>query len=862
MRLASGSRDTDIIVWDLVGERGLFKLRGHKDQITGLSFVAPRRFAGDDAQEGRLEDETGQMYILSTSKDALIKMWDVESQYCMETHVTQSNGECWGLGVSPDEGGCITAGNDGELRVWTLEAAVLRDLAANATTTKDASFLHSRGTLYTQGRTRTTGISFHLKSDYIAVHGSEKAVELWRIRSPAEIQKHLARKRRRRKEKAAAAGTQDTDGDATMAQGEIDPSNADVSEVFTLHVIVRTGGKVRSIDWAGGRPNKSLQILVATTNNQLELYHITSKDPGKKSSKSDEPPDYNRTQSVELPGHRTEVRAVSLSSDDRMLVTASNGALKIWNTRTQSCLRTLECGYTLCCAFLPGDRVVVLGNNKGELELFDIAASATLDTVPAHDAAIWSVRVHPDGKSLASGSADKSVKFWDLRVVPEEIPGTKRTAPRLRLHHARTLKLVDDILSLAFTPDSRLLAISTLDNMARTFFTDTLKLYQTLYGHKLPILHMSISADSTLLATCSADKNIKIWGLDHGDCHKSLFAHDDSIMAVAFIPDPPSPQDAHLLFSCAKDGLLRTWDADKFVPVQRLRGHHADVLAMAVSRAGDFAVTASRDRSMRVWALADEPLFLEEERDRELEELHDAHLAESLDRDARDEDALAEQNLGADPAENGAFGTVAPASKQTGTTLTASERITEALSLCTADLDAAQAHAEAKAANPGAVVAALQRHPVLALRNVAPEVHLLGVFEAIPSPALQDALLLLPFSVLPALFRFLGLWVERRMNVALTCRVLFFLLRTHHRQVVASRELRGVLGEMKGALRTCLEEWKGVLGYNAAACRVLGERVGEARVRRLEDAEGVGEIDRFGDGEGEKGRKRAFITVG
>jgi U3 small nucleolar RNA-associated protein 12 len=32
------------------------------------------------------------------------------------------------------------------------------------------------------------------------------------------------------------------------------------------------------------------------------------------------------------------------------------------------------------------------------------------------------------------------------------------------------------------------------------------------------------------LVTGSADKNIKIWGLDFGDCHKSIFAHSDSIM--------------------------------------------------------------------------------------------------------------------------------------------------------------------------------------------------------------------------------------------------------------------------------------------------------------------------------------------
>ena len=43
---------------------------------------------------------------------------------------------------------------------------------------------------------------------------------------------------------------------------------------------------------------------------------------------------------------------------------------------------------------------------------------------------------------------------------------------------------------------------------------------------------MDISSDSTLLVTASADKNIKIWGLDFNDCHKSIFAHQDSVMQV------------------------------------------------------------------------------------------------------------------------------------------------------------------------------------------------------------------------------------------------------------------------------------------------------------------------------------------
>lgn len=58
-------------------------------------------------------------------------------------------------------------------------------------------------------------------------------------------------------------------------------------------------------------------------------------------------------------------------------------------------------------------------------------------------------------------------------------------------------------------------------------FADTFKFFLSLYGHKLPVLCMDISSDGDLIVTGSADKNIKIWGLDFGDCHKSIFAHAD-----------------------------------------------------------------------------------------------------------------------------------------------------------------------------------------------------------------------------------------------------------------------------------------------------------------------------------------------
>ena len=80
----------------------------------------------------------------------------------------------------------------------------------------------------------------------------------------------------------------------------------------------------------------------------------------------------------------------------------------------------------------------------------------------------------------------------------------------------------------------------------QVFFADTLKFFLSLYGHKLPVTAMDVSADSQLIATGSADKNLKIWGLDFGDCHKSIFAHDEGITAVRFVPG------THLLFTASK----------------------------------------------------------------------------------------------------------------------------------------------------------------------------------------------------------------------------------------------------------------------------------------------------------------------
>ena len=72
-----------------------------------------------------------------------------------------------------------------------------------------------------------------------------------------------------------------------------------------------------------------------------------------------------------------------------------------------------------------------------------------------------------------TGSADKTLKFWDFELIPD--PDSKESGKRLTVVHKRTLQMSDDVLCVKYSPDQRLLAVALLDSTVKVFFADTLK---------------------------------------------------------------------------------------------------------------------------------------------------------------------------------------------------------------------------------------------------------------------------------------------------------------------------------------------------------------------------------------------------
>ncbi|NXA41974.1 WDR3 protein, partial [Eudromia elegans] len=785
-RLVSGSKDTDVIVWDIINESGLYRLKGHKDAVTQVLFLK-------------------RNLLVTSGKDTLVKWWDLDTQHCFKTLVGHRT-EVWGLALVSEEKRLITGTADSELRVWDIayiQEERIKDpdepeskkskrssLGVEENTGEDETLeldespeerlltCSKVGSIMREGKDRVVTLATDQTGKILACHGSDAVLEVFSVLSEEEVQKKLEKKTKKAKKKAKQKSEEQPEGIVELSLQE------EIQRVTNI----RASAKIKSFDLTLSAKGE-LKIVLLLQNNIIESYKLNL---------SAQVPQAVRASKITVGGHRSDVRTLAFSSDNIAILSAAADSVKIWNRSTLQCIRTMECDYALCSLFVPGDRQVIVGTKTGKLQLYDLASANLMETLTAHDGAVWSIALSPDQHGFVTGGADKCVKFWEFELVKDESSIQKR----LSMKQTRILQLDEDVLCVRYSPNQKLLAVSLLDCTVKVFYTDTLKFFLSLYGHKLPVLCMDISYDGTLIATGSADRNVKIWGLDFGDCHRSLFAHDDSVMHLQFVPK------SHLFFTAGKDNKIKQWDADKFEHIQTLEGHHQEVWCLAVSPNGDYVVSASHDKSLRLWERTREPLILEEEREMQRE----AEYEESV---AKEEQPVV---AGETQGETGLAG------KKTIETIKAAERIMEAIELYREEMAKLKEHKSiCKAAGKEVP---LPVNPILrAYGNITPSAYVLEVFKKVKSSELEESLLVLPFSYVPDLLRLFSEHIHLGSDVELLCRGLLFLLKIHFGQITSNHMLVSVIENLKKTTISRVSEARDVLGFNMAGLQYLKREI-------------------------------------
>lgn len=783
--LISGSNDTSIIIWDLISEVGLIKLKGHKNTITSIHYY-------------------NEDYLISTSKDGLIKIWDLKLNQCIETHLAH-NGDTWSMKVFKynEKDYVLTTGIDGECKIWNLNI----DL-------DDGSKLKEFGIFQKQSKNRAVDIKFDSINQLLILANADKTVEIFRLRSIQEIQKATTKRIKRLTEKG-------------MSEEEINESleNSKIQMLICPFTIIYTESKINNICMISSS-SKDINLIINNSNNTLNYWKIKLPENIKKHNNINDKI-ATLKYSIERPGHRNDIRSIDINDDDTLLYTGSNNQIKIWNLKTLNCIRSIDkIGNVLCGKFLPGGSLLVIGLKNGDLKLIDLSTSEVIHHIEnAHEDSIWSIEITSDGKTILTGSSDKNIKYWEIKVNTLE--------NKLNLNNIKTLELNESIISMKVSSDSKFLSVSLMDNTVKIFFFDTLKFYLSLYGHKLPVLSIDISFDSKMIITCSADKNVRIWGLDFGDCHKSIFAHDDSIMNIKFFPE------SHNFLTCSKDKFIKYWDGDKFEQVQKFAANLGEVWGISISSDGEFFVSVSHDFSIRLWKQDNDEVFIQEEREKEMDELYENELLTSLEGDditprRKIEDGEEGEDEDLDDAE--------AVRAKTMENLKASEKLIEALDMIEDEDNA-----------------------LLKAMNKTPSEYLFETLSKIKPNQLEDSLLVLPFSYTIKLLKSINKWTRKddllqkqsaRLN--LICRTLFFIVRANHMELISQNDeiFKNEIISLKEQLRSMIKETTKNIGFNVQGLKFLQNKWSQDHTHIYDE-----ESESTAVNPDDKVRKRVYTTL-
>ena len=373
---------------------------------------------------------------------------------------------------------------------------------------------------------------------------------------------------------------------------------------------------------------------------------------------------------------------------------------------------------------------------------------------------------------------------------------------------SRQLQMSHDVLCVRYNSAAKaealMIAVGLLDSTTRVFFDDSLKFALTLYGHKLPVMCLDISYDGRICITGSADKTIKIWGLDFGDCHRSLVGHADSVTALRFQPQ------THYFFSCGKDGVVKYWDADRFEQVLTLPGHKGAAWGLDVLPDASFAVSVGQDRSIRFWRRTEDLVFVEEEKERYLEAMAD----QALEHEGKEGAVGAEAGAGA--------GTVGRATAESAR---GGELVMDALDVVDGELAELEAAAEQERTSGKPV----KRKPSPMLLNLSPYAYLVQRLQLIKQTDLEQALLVLPFHYVRRLVAVLITVLHQGLDTEVIARCAVFLVRAHFNTIVATAALQPEVRQLSALLRGSVGDARRVTGENIAALKCMQRLVEEGR---------------------------------
>ncbi len=294
--------------------------------------------------------------------------------------------------------------------------------------------------------------------------------------------------------------------------------------------------------------------------------------------------------------HQSVVCCVRFSHDGRFVATGCNRSAQIFDVGSGKLVSHLQDSslpedgdlYIRSVCFSPDGRFLATGAEDkvirvsadfpfhSELDLhhiitarltttkvWDIASRTIQNQFTGHAQDIYSLDFARNGRLIASGSGDRTVRLWDIETNQQVL----------------FFEIEDGVTTVAISPDNRFVAAGSLDKSVRVWDTQSGMLLERLegdVGHKDSVYSVAFSPNGRDIVSGSLDKTIKMWELTKGrglppskgsKCLRTFEGHKDFVLSVALTPD------GAWVLSGSKDRGVQFWDPQTGIAQLMLQGH-------------------------------------------------------------------------------------------------------------------------------------------------------------------------------------------------------------------------------------------------------------------------------------------------
>ena len=223
---------------------------------------------------------------------------------------------------------------------------------------------------------------------------------------------------------------------------------------------------------------------------------------------------------------------------------------------------------------------LALGADDGTVKFWDIAAERVDWTLNAHRGPIWTLALSAMGDYLATGSDDGQAKIWDLKTQEE----------------VHALAHTDGVRAVAFHPDGKKLLTGSRIGIVKVWDVRTGAEIIKIDGHDgKSVVAVAFAPDGKTMASASGDKTIKVWDSTSGQEKLTLRGHESAVFGIAFSPT------GRYLVSGSWDQTVRLWDLASGSQIAKLAGHTQDVWSVAFNPEGTMFASTGEDQMVRFW---------------------------------------------------------------------------------------------------------------------------------------------------------------------------------------------------------------------------------------------------------------------